>query len=206
MPGWEDHRSNDRLIDIATGVLSANPASTMQEIAVAAGVSRATLHRRFPTRDALMVAIAEIAIAEMRRVTDHVVASGLTGRPALEALIDLAIPLAPRFGFIATEASVENDACLLETVDSFLSTWEAWCVDGQRRGELRVDVPAKWMISALHGLIVACYEGVRRGEIATRDSVRLVRLTLFAGLAESETAPSSPRQPPARPIPSLRRP
>lgn len=185
MPGADDHRSNDRLIDIATGVLSANPASTMQEIALAAGVSRATLHRRFPSRDALMVAIAEVAIAEMRRVTDFVSATGLTGRAALESLIDHAIPLAPRFGFIATEPSVENDICLAETVDSFLSVWESWCVEGQRRGELRVDIPAAWMISALHGLIVACYESVRRGEIGARDSVRLVRLTLFSGLAES---------------------
>lgn len=189
MPGPEGHRSNDRLVDIATGVLSANPASTMHEIALAAGVSRATLHRRFPSREALMIAIAEIAIFEMRRVTDNVAARGLTGRAALDALIELAIPLAPRFGFIATEASVENDLCLAVTIDSFLSIWESWCVEGQRRGELRVDVPAKWMISALHGLIVACYEGVRRGEIAERDSVRLVHRTFFSGLAEADSTP-----------------
>jgi TetR/AcrR family transcriptional regulator, mexCD-oprJ operon repressor len=60
------------ILDTAAAVLAGRgePAS-MAEIADAAGVSRATLYRYFPTRDTLLNALAEAASAELReRIAD----------------------------------------------------------------------------------------------------------------------------------------
>ncbi len=188
MSAVEFPRSNDRLIDLATGVLSANPAASMQDVALAAGMSRATLHRRFPSREALLTAIAAIAIAELHRVTDGVAGRGLHGRAALDALLEEAVSLAPRFGFLSTDACLENDPSIMAAAEVVFATWEQWAYEGQRQGELRVDVPARWIVNAMHGLVMASYDAVRMGEIASRDAVRLVRLTLFGGLAETPSA------------------
>lgn len=60
------------ILDTAAAVLArrGEPAS-MAEIADAAGVSRATLYRYYPTRDALLNALADTASAELReRIAD----------------------------------------------------------------------------------------------------------------------------------------
>src|SRR5579859_7446878 len=72
------------ILDTAAAVLAGRgePAS-MAEIADAAGVSRATLYRYFPTRDTLLNALAEAASAELReRIAD----AELDTIPVLEAI------------------------------------------------------------------------------------------------------------------------
>ena len=46
-------------------LLSRNPGASLSEIAEHAGVGRATLHRHFASREALLIALAHQAIAEM---------------------------------------------------------------------------------------------------------------------------------------------
>jgi TetR/AcrR family transcriptional regulator, mexCD-oprJ operon repressor len=174
----DPQRSNERLLELAMGVLSADPNLSMLELAQAVGVSRATLHRRFPSRDALLAAIAEIAIGELGRATQEITARRLTGRAALEALLDEMVTLAPRFGFIASEKSLDKDPHILASIEAIFEQWERWCVDGQRAGELRVEFPARWIVAAMDGLVISAYD-------------RLIRLTLFGGIAE-ESAPPNP--------------
>jgi AcrR family transcriptional regulator len=190
MSDVESNRSSERLLELAMGALSADPSLSMHEIAQAVGVSRATLHRRFPSREALIAAIAEIAISELRRATDAITARGLTGRAALDALLDDMDGLAPRFGFIASEKSLAKDPCLMSSVEGVFSQWEQWCVDGQRAGELRVEFPARWIVAAIDGLVISAFDRVRTGDIASRDCIRLIRLTLFGGIAEQPAVPN----------------
>ena len=60
------------ILDTAAAVLAGRGESaSMAEIADAAGVSRATLYRYFPSRDALLSGLAEAASAELReRIAD----------------------------------------------------------------------------------------------------------------------------------------
>jgi TetR/AcrR family transcriptional repressor of mexCD-oprJ operon len=75
------------ILDTAAAVLAGRGESaSMAEIADAAGVSRATLYRYFPTRDALLNALAEAASAELReRIAD----AELDTIPVQEALARL---------------------------------------------------------------------------------------------------------------------
>src|SRR5689334_4735018 len=56
--------TREQLLDAALAALNRQPTATMAEIATAVGSSRATLHRHFSSREAL---IAEIAV----RATDR---------------------------------------------------------------------------------------------------------------------------------------
>jgi TetR/AcrR family transcriptional regulator, mexCD-oprJ operon repressor len=60
----EGRSSRAVLLDGAASLLAANPGASMQDLARALGVGRATLHRHFSTRDELIGEIAREATVE----------------------------------------------------------------------------------------------------------------------------------------------
>ncbi|UJA19086.1 SpoIIE family protein phosphatase [Thermoleophilia bacterium SCSIO 60948] len=57
-------KNRRRIIDAAARLLAESPDATLTEIASAAGVARSTLHRHFPSRDALVAEVGGLAPAE----------------------------------------------------------------------------------------------------------------------------------------------
>jgi AcrR family transcriptional regulator len=180
-------RGQDSLLDAAVATLAANPGASLQEIADAIGISRATLHRRFASRDELLMAIGEWAIGQLEGISDSVESSGLRGRAAIEALLEQAIQLAPKIGFLISEHTLECNEVFMSRVDTAQQRWHRMIEDGQRLGEIRVDLPARWIADAIEGLMIAVFHGVRRGFTAPNDALRLVRITLLDGVV---TAPA----------------
>jgi AcrR family transcriptional regulator len=181
-------RAHDSLLDVAVATLAANPGASLQEIADAVGISRATLHRRFAGRDELILAISEWAIGQLEGINDAVELSGLRGRAAIEALLERAIQLAPKIGFLISEHSLECNQMFMDRVDTAQQRWHRIIEDGQRLGEIRVDLPARWIADAIEGLMIAVFHGIRRGLTAPNDALRLVRITLLDGVTTGLTA------------------
>jgi AcrR family transcriptional regulator len=185
-------RGQDGLLDAAVATLAANPGASLQEIADAAGISRATLHRRFASRDELILAISEWAIVQLEGINDSVEASGARGRAAIEALLERAILLAPKIGFLISEHSLESNEEFMGRVDTAQQHWHRMIEDGQRLGEIRIDLPARWIADAIEGLMIAVFHGVRRGLTAPNDALRLVRITLLDGVTTGIAPSASP--------------
>ena len=61
-------RSIARILDAAVGALAEDQDASMSEIARRAGVVRATIYVHFPTREALLDAVTERALAEVAAV------------------------------------------------------------------------------------------------------------------------------------------
>src|SRR4051794_8682643 len=59
---------------------------TLQRLATAAGVSRSTLHRHFRSRSALLAALRDDALAEIRRTVETALAEEATPLSALRKL------------------------------------------------------------------------------------------------------------------------
>jgi AcrR family transcriptional regulator len=173
-------RAHDSLLDVAVATLAANPGASLQEIADAVGISRATLQ--------LILAISEWAIGQLEGINDAVELSGLRGRAAIEALLERAIQLAPKIGFLISEHSLECNQMFMDRVDTAQQRWHRIIEDGQRLGEIRVDLPARWIADAIEGLMIAVFHGIRRGLTAPNDALRLVRITLLDGVTTGLTA------------------
>src|SRR5687767_8588611 len=63
-------RSIAAIHDAAVGVLADRPEASMSEIAAAAGVARQTVYAHYASREALLVAVAERALAQTLAAID----------------------------------------------------------------------------------------------------------------------------------------
>nr|BFE79473.1 hypothetical protein GCM10020093_020740 [Planobispora longispora] len=61
---WLMSFDRDHVLHVAADLLTRKATATMEEVARAAGISRATLNRHFTGRDALVRALEELGIAK----------------------------------------------------------------------------------------------------------------------------------------------
>ncbi|MGV9818926.1 TetR/AcrR family transcriptional regulator [Nocardia xishanensis] len=66
-PGSRAQANRRRILDVAASELARNPGASMEEIASAAGVVRRTLYGHFPTREALIDGILDLASEDIGR-------------------------------------------------------------------------------------------------------------------------------------------
>ena len=153
----------------------------MGDVAAAAGVSRTTLHSRYPSRQALLVALAHAAMSLVEQAYAGARLDDPSVPAALGRVVDALVPLGPRIEFLTRERSLDEveevnerylalDRPLIELVER-----------GQATGVLRGDVPAWWLVAALAALVYAAWEAIAEGRLAPRDASPLVLSTALDG-------------------------
>ena len=173
--------TDDALLRDAAAVLAARPAASMEDVARAAGISRATLFRRFPSRAALITAVCREAVEAFVTATET--GPGEGGADCVVALRDLVarlVPLGDRYGLVATQPLddlVERD--LLERAAAGQERVRALVRRGQEDGSFRVDVDPEWVLTAVTWLVVGAADGVRLGRLAPAPVVAHVPDTVL---------------------------
>lgn len=173
--------NQEQLLSRAAELLTRRPGASMDEIAKAAGVSRATLHRQFAGRDALVRALEELG---MRRLTAVLDAAHIEEGDAPEAVRRVVAEAEPVAGFLAY---LFTESQLFEP-GSFNAGWrrideriEALFRRGQEQGAFRIDLTAAWLTEALYALVTASAWAVQDGRVAARDSGRMATELLLGG-------------------------
>lgn len=177
--------ARDRLLRSAADFLGRRPNATQDEIASAVGVSRATLHRHFAGRLALMAALEELAITEMSEVLTAVRLHEGSATDALRRLITACEPVSPYLALLYTQSQE------LELADT-LAVWHE--IDtaitelfqrGQRDGEFRPELTAAWLTEVFYSIVGATAWSIRAGRAAARDFDRLIIDLLLNGVKKS---------------------
>src|SRR2546425_4954064 len=88
----------DHVLRTAAALLTRKSTATTDEVAKAAGISRATLHRHFAGRDALVRALESLGIGECEAALD---AARLDEGSASEAVRRLVSEIQPAAGLLA---------------------------------------------------------------------------------------------------------
>jgi AcrR family transcriptional regulator len=166
-------------------VLTENAAATIPDIAAASGVARATIYRRFPTRDALLRALTGRAYAEVGEALATARLEEGSAWDAFERLVTKLVAVGDRYLFLLTETrrGGQHHPRKQGLEEPTRSQLIALVERGQRSGELRLDVPAGWATAVLGNLIATgLLENALRG-YGQKETIRLVLATLMGGLA-----------------------
>ena len=102
-------RNVHRIVEVAARLLGEDPSVGMAEVAAAAGVSRATVYRHFPTREALIAAIQAQAIEQSEQA---LLACRLDEGSATEALRRLCtawLDVAERYAFASSATTTDAE-------------------------------------------------------------------------------------------------
>ena len=165
------------ILEAAARVLAVGgEQASMNDVAAAAGVARATLYRYFPSRQALLDELARVAAAEAgarlasARVEEVAAEEGV--RRAVRALIETGDP----FTVVARER-VRPDSEQFEQL--VLEPLRRLFEHAQAAGEIRADIPKTWLTDALVGLVVSVLSS--RPVLGREDTIAVVSAFFLDG-------------------------
>jgi TetR/AcrR family transcriptional repressor of mexCD-oprJ operon len=161
-------RTAAAILDAAAHVLSGHGSTAnMADVASAAGVSRATLYRYYPHREALLEALAAQALADAgARLAD----AGLERAPveeAIERIIRALIAVGDRYGVLVRE-QVEADKA--ETERLLAAPIRAVFARGIERGLLRQDIEAGVLLELFGGALHAALKLTEEHQLGVEEA------------------------------------
>jgi TetR/AcrR family transcriptional regulator, mexCD-oprJ operon repressor len=165
------------IVEAAARVLAVGgEQASMNDVAAAAGVARATLYRYFPSRQALLDELGRVAADEAgarlasARIEELAAEEGI--RRAVRALIEVGDP----FTVVARER-VRPDPEQFER--SVLAPLRRMVERAQDAGEVRGDIPSSWLTDALVGLVVSVVSS--RPLLGREDTIAAVSALFLDG-------------------------
>lgn len=183
----------DHVLRTAAALLTRKSTATMDEVAKAAGISRATLHRHFAGRDALVRALESLGIAECDAALDAARLDEGAAREAVRRLVREIEPAAGLLAFLYTENQLfegEEQNAGWERIDDRIA---ALFRRGQQSGEFRIDLTPAWLTEALYGLLASGAWAVSEGRVARNDFTYMIVELLLGGALRQ---PVQPREEP----------
>lgn len=172
-------RTAAAILDAAVRVWSERGGlANLTDVAAAAGVSRATLYRYYPNRDALLKALAAHALADS---ASRVVAAGLDRAPvevAIERIVRGFASVADHYTVLAAE-QVELD--LDEKERLIEAPIRAVFERGVETGVLRQDIPLDVLRELFGGVLLAAAKLAARPDIGIEEASAAATSVFLAG-------------------------
>ena len=165
-PASSDEVFIDAVAAAAARHLALAPAASMQELAQAAGISRATLFRRFPNRAALIAELCQAAALAYVQAVDEAAPEEGTPTQALARVVETLGRLASVVGLLGLQPLDEHvEASLLAQTTQTEERLRHLVRRGQESGHFRVEVDPEWLLTMLMWLMVGAADSVRLGRL-----------------------------------------
>jgi AcrR family transcriptional regulator len=173
-------RTSEAILEAAAHVLAADADASLDDVAHAADVGRATLYRHFPSREALLAALHAEAVEEMGRRLAEAGLDRVTVPEALERIVRAALIVGDRYRVLRQERRRPDDRARIEEVlgRPILAVFRR----GRESGALRPDVPEEILLALFGGLLEQGAELVSSGSASVDDTTGWVSALLLDGI------------------------
>lgn len=173
----------ENVLKAAAVALLDQPRASMEELATRAGISRATLHRIVPSREALVDEIGSRAIEWARSALDAASLEDGGADAALGRVIHHLTRDAELYWFLCTVPDADIKSAWATHRQRLVRLFRR----GQEEGLFRVDLSAEWLAEALNALLCSAAKSVHEGRLAPNDTEAMV-----VGLARGGVMRASP--------------
>jgi AcrR family transcriptional regulator len=188
-----DARRNRRtVLDAAVALLAERPQATMQEVADASGLGRTTVYRHFPRRQDLIDALFSEVLREAAETVEDALRSATSARALLCDLGPRIIAIGDRYRFLDAHPDLRERALAPADGDQAggENPLEAYLSAAQQRGEVRRDMPVRWMLTTLRGLGVVAMVEVSAGRMTVEDAGQHVGETCASAFMPRAESPA----------------
>ena len=171
-------RSIAAILDAAVDVLSDRSDASIGDIAKAAGVTRQTVYAHYPSRERLIDAVLERALAETVAAIDAAEPNKGDPAEALDRLVSAGWQTLERYPLLMdlrAPMSAEEEHELHRPI---LDRLERLIRRGQRARIFDQRLPPTWLLAAFLALSHAAAEEVRAGRMTADDAARSLRRTV----------------------------
>ncbi|MGD9695928.1 MAG: TetR/AcrR family transcriptional regulator [Thermoleophilia bacterium] len=162
------------MLDAAIRVLSETPEASMETIADAAGLARATLYRRFAGRGDLLRAVCDRVSAERERVFRESVAEETDPVRCIGLMARRQVLLGHRFRFMSAPDGDRRTAAEPDL------GFTRWVESAQHAGGLRGDVSVAWLVAMIEATTRASLDAIAREELTTSQAAEIAADALMA--------------------------
>lgn len=173
----------EQILEAARRVLCVNPAASVDDIAAAARVGRATVFRRYGNRAGLLEALARRAIAVTDRVAAEAAAPAGTATEALKQVMAAIVGVSEHYRFLGTAAELSGNEEVAGAYERQLSELADLVAAVKREGNIRPDLPTAWVVALIDSHIWAAGSAVGKGAIGLLQAQELMWDTVMAGIA-----------------------
>lgn len=174
-------RSVQAILEAALDALAGDPDASMAEIARRAGVVRATIYAHFPTRESLLDAVMERAVAEVAEATGGAEPSRGEPQEALDRVLRATWQKLGQFHALLAINTARLSAKELHRRHLPVMTHFAPLIErGQKDGVFRRDVPVTWHLAVMRAIVHAASAELTSGRLS-QATVEQTMLTTVRG-------------------------
>lgn len=174
-------RSVQAILAAAVEALASDPDASMAEIARQAGVVRATIYVHFPTRESLLDAVMEHAVADVAHAMTDAESQRGDPKEALERVLRATWKELGRFHSLLAINTGRLSVEELHRRHLPMTTLLVPLIErGQKQGVFRSDLPVSWHVAVIRAIVHTASAEVRSGRISEADVAPVMLTTVLA--------------------------
>ena len=180
----DSRRNAQRILDSGAELLAADPLVSLEQVAARARVSRTTLYHHFRGRDALLDALTDRSVSEVRATLESVRPAEGAAAEAMNRTLKAAWQVVGRYrGLVLVNPRRLGGEELRRRLEPALEPVHSLIVRGQRSGEFDPELAPDWLLRLLTDMIHAASAQVSAGSMDATTAERAVLRSASAVLA-----------------------
>lgn len=168
------------ILSAGVRLLSTDPGASVAEIAKAAGVGRVTLYGHFASREVLVEAVLDHAVALATPSLEDPSLDSLAPTEAMASLISTSWEILARHSNLFVAASQTLPAEVIrQRHDRPLRTVSRLIERGRAGGDFRTDLPLEWLVTTFFGVLHSAAQEIEAGRLERSAAETVLTRTLL---------------------------